>query len=62
MRWFLFLQFQDMAGRGVPANCRSYGPLYQGYRLPILDCSRGMNEEIAYDNIAFLCVQAANSK
>ncbi len=33
-----------------------------GTRLPILDCSRGMNEEIAHDNIAFLCVQAANRK
>ena len=63
------LVFPDAAGCNIggklvqfTANCRSYGPLYQGYRLPILDCSRGMNEVIAYDNIAFLCVQAANSK
>ena len=33
-----------------------------GTRLPILDCSQSMNEEIAHDNIAFLCVQAANRK
>ena len=42
--------------------CRSYGPLYQGFRLPILDCSRGMDEIIAYDNIALLCVQAGFKK
>ena len=42
--------------------CRSYGPLYQGFRLPILDCSRGMDEVIAYDNIALLCVQAGFKK
>lgn len=63
------LVFPDAAGCNIggklvqfTANCRSYGPLYQGFRLPILDCSRGMDEKIAYDNIAFLCVQAANSK
>lgn len=63
------LVFPDVAGCNIggkliqfTANCKSYGPLYQGFRLPILDCSRGMNEELAYDNIAFLCVQAANSK
>ena len=63
------LVFPDAAGCNIggkliqfTANCKSYGPLYQGFRLPILDCSRGMNEELAYDNIAFLCVQAANSK
>ena len=61
------LVFPDAAGCNIggklvqfTANCRSYGPLYQGFRLPILDCSRGMDEKIAYDNIAFLCVQAAN--
>ena len=42
--------------------CRSYGPLYQGFRLPILDCSRGMDEIITYDNIALLCVQAGFKK
>ena len=63
------LVFPDAAGCNIggklvqfTAKCRSYGPLYQGFRLPILDCSRGMDEKIAYDNIAFLCVQAANSK
>ena len=44
------------------ANCKSYGPLYQGFRLPILDCSRGMDEALAYDNMALLAVQAKNLK
>lgn len=63
------LVFPDAAGCNIggklvqfSAKCRSYGPLYQEFRLPILDCSRGMNEEIAYDNMAFLCVQAANER
>ena len=50
----------NICGKAIQfsAKCRSYGPLYQGFRLPILDCSRGMDEIIAYDNIAMLCVQA----
>lgn len=54
----------NICGKAIQftSKCKSYGPLYQGFRLPILDCSRGMDEELAYDNIAFLCVQAARSK
>lgn len=35
---------------------RSYGPIYQGFRKPVLDCSRGDTEERIYDNIAFCSV------
>jgi phosphate acetyltransferase len=36
------------------AKSRSYGPIYQGFALPVLDCSRGDTEERIFDNIA-LC-------
>ncbi len=54
----------NICGKAIQftSKCRSYGPLYQGFRLPILDCSRGMDEIIAYDNIALLCVQAGFKK
>lgn len=54
----------NICGKAIQftSKCRSYGPLYQGFRLPILDCSRGMDEVIAYDNIALLCVQAGFKK
>ena len=54
----------NICGKAIQftSKCRSYGPLYQGFRLPILDCSRGMDETIAYDNIALLCVQAGFKK
>ena len=50
----------NICGKAIQftSRCKSYGPLYQGFRLPILDCSRGMDEVLAYDNIALLCVQA----
>lgn len=38
---------------------RSYGPIYQGFRKPVLDCSRGDTEDRIYDNIAFCSVMAA---
>ena len=38
----------------------SYGPLYQGFRLPILDCSRSSTDDTLYDNIALLSVLAAD--
>ncbi len=38
---------------------RSYGPIYQGFGKPVLDCSRGDTEERIYDNIAFCSVMAA---
>ena len=43
-------------------SARSYGPLYQGFRLPILDCSRSSTDDTLYDNIALLSVQAADYK
>ena len=41
---------------------RSYGPIYQGFGKPVLDCSRGDTEERIYDNIAFCSVMAAGIK
>lgn len=41
------------------AKARSYGPVYQGFRLPVLDCSRGDTEERVFDNIALCGVLAA---
>ena len=50
----------NICGKAIQftSKCKSFGPLYQGFRLPILDCSRGMDEALAYDNMALLCVQA----
>ena len=36
----------------------TYGPLYQGYRLPILDCSRSDTDAELYNDMAFLSVLA----
>ncbi len=36
----------------------SYGPIYQGFGKPVLDCSRGDTEERIYDNVAFCSVMA----
>lgn len=44
------------------ADCKSYGPVYQGFRKPILECSRGDTEERIYDNIALACVCAGGKK
>jgi phosphate acetyltransferase len=41
---------------------RSYGPIYQGFRLPVLDCSRGDTEERIFDNIALCSVLAARQR
>lgn len=38
----------------------SYGPIYQGFRKPVLDCSRGDTEERIYDNIAFCSIMAVS--
>lgn len=38
----------------ILANCTTYGPIYQGFKLPILDCSRSDTESRIFDNIA-LC-------
>lgn len=43
------------------ANCKSYGPIYLGFRQPFIDCSRGDNEERIFDNIA-LCSALASTQ
>ena len=40
-------------------KANGYGPLYQGFRLPVMDCSRGDTEERVFDNIALCSVIAA---
>ena len=40
----------------------SYGPIYQGFGKPVLDCSRGDTEERIYDNVAFCSVMGAKAK
>lgn len=40
----------------------SYGPIYQGFGKPVLDCSRGDTEERIYDNVAFCSVMAAGAQ
>lgn len=37
----------------------SFGPIYQGFGKPVLDCSRGDTEERIYNNIAFCSVMGA---
>lgn len=39
-----------------------FGPLYQGFRKPILDCSRSDTDDILYNDIALLSVLAAAQK
>ena len=43
-------------------SVKQYGPLYQGFRLPILDCSRSSTDDTLYDNIALLSVLAADKQ
>lgn len=43
----------------ILARCNTYGPVYQGFRLPVLDCSRSDTEERLYNNIAMCSVMAA---
>ena len=59
------LIFPDAAGCNIAsklvirlARSKQYGPLYQGYRLPILDCSRSDTDETLYNDIALLSVLA----
>lgn len=40
------------------ANARTYGPVIQGFRLPVVDCSRGDTEQTVYNNIAVSSVLA----
>ena len=46
----------------ILANCTTYGPIYQGFRLPILDCSRSDTESRIYDNIALCSVMAGGMR
>ncbi len=39
-----------------------FGPLYQGFRKPILDCSRSDTDDILYNDIALLSILAAAGK
>lgn len=39
-----------------------FGPLYQGFRKPILDCSRSDTDDILYNDMALLSVLAAAKK
>ena len=44
------------------SHSQPYGPLYQGFRLPILDCSRSDTDVTLYNDIALLSVLAAYKK
>lgn len=44
------------------ANVTVFGPLYQGFRKPILDCSRSDTDDILYNDMALLSVLAAAKK
>ena len=46
----------------ILADCTTYGPVYQGFRLPVLDCSRSDTEDRLYNNIAMSSVMAAYGK
>ncbi|MFR5700860.1 MAG: phosphate acyltransferase [Eubacterium ramulus] len=60
------LIFPDAAGCNIGSklvqrlanNVQVYGPIYQGFRLPILDCSRSDTDVELYNNIALLAVMA----
>lgn len=64
------LIFPDAAGCNIGSklvqnladNVSVYGPVYQGFRLPILDCSRSCTDVELYDNIALLAVMAGAVK
>ena len=40
------------------SDSRIYGPIIQGFRLPVCDCSRSDTEEILYNNMICTCVLA----
>ncbi len=46
----------------LTAECNTYGPILQGFRLPVCDCSRSDTEERLYTNIACSCVLAGYKK
>ena len=45
----------------LASNVQVYGPIYQGFRLPILDCSRSDTDVELYNSIALLSVMATAS-
>lgn len=44
------------------AKCKGFGPVYQGFRKPVLDCSRGDTEERIYANFALCSLMASYQK
>ena len=44
------------------APCNAYGPILQGFRLPVCDCSRSDTEERLYNNMACSSVLASYKK
>lgn len=63
------LVFPDAAAANIATKLiqqfapgHSYGPIYQGFAQPVLDCSRGDTEERIYDNFAFCSVMAGAYK
>ena len=44
------------------SDCRVYGPILQGFRLPVCDCSRSDTEDILFNNMASTCVLASYGK
>lgn len=63
------LIFPDAAGCNIGTKlvqrlggATVFGPLYQGFRKPILDCSRSDTDDILYNDIALLSVLSAAKK
>ena len=63
------LTFPDIASCNIgsklvqlTAKCQIYGPLLQGFKKPVFDCSRSDTEERIITNIAFSCVLSAFHK
>ena len=46
----------------LTAKCQTYGPLLQGFKKPVFDCSRSDTEERIITNMAFSCVLSAFQK
>lgn len=46
----------------MTAPCNAYGPILQGFRLPVCDCSRSDTEERLYNNMACSSVLASYKK
>lgn len=46
----------------LTADCNAYGPILQGFRLPVCDCSRSDTEERILNNIACSSVLATAKK